>query len=256
MNKVLVSLCVLACTSASAQQAPLRFTGLIASTQTTRPVGAADIRLIYVDSMKRMDAQSVGLGEVYVDSAKSRAGITDENGNFRFAGISPGHYLMQVRRIGFAPFEGIITLDTASIEMELALDQMVAILPRMTINANAVDRVNQKLERAGFLQRSKFGSGTYIKREDVLKQHDLFVQDLLERWGVPSNAVVTMDRVPIEWETLRDYPIELVVGVEIYRRSAAVPIEFGQTRTGANALGRNGSGGIPRVTVLIWTYIP
>jgi hypothetical protein len=243
----------------SAQRAGgARFIGTVNSTSTTRPVSIADIRLLYVDSVHTAK-NSLGISsvDVFVDSAKSRVGITNDSGTFAIRNIIPGRYLINVRRIGFAPFEGAVTIDTAMVEMELALNQLTTELPPVRVTGVGTNRVMVRLDRVGFISRSHMGtSGRFIDRGEILKRKPTYVTDLLQAYGIGSDASFTMDRFGTDWETLRDYPVELVIGIEIYRHRGSLPTEFDATRGGSLSMGRDGTGGASAPTVLIWTYIP
>lgn len=244
-------------TDSAARPRTVRFTGTIASMSTTRPVSLADVRIVFIDSAHADKDDPKELGEVFVDSSKSRIGITDTSGAFTIRNVLPGHYLINVRRLGFAPFDGVLTIDTLSVDMELTLTQIAQILPRVTISSSASNKVTERLDRVGFVSRSHMGtSGTFIDRNEILRRKAEYVTDILRAYGISSDAVFTIDRMEVDWETLAYYPIELVIGMEIYRRRGSLPVEFDRTRGGALALGTNGSGGIPRATVLLWTYIP
>jgi hypothetical protein len=47
-----------------------------------------------------------------------------------------------------------------------------------------------------------------------------------------------MDRMPVDYELLRDYPADLVIGIEIYRHNR--PTEFNGTRRGATIMSSGG----------------
>ena len=82
------------------------------------------------------------------------------------------------------------------------------------------------------------------------------MSDLLEKYGIGRDASVSVDKMPSDFDYLRDLPLDLVIGIEIYRRRGSLPTEFDQTRRGRLTLGEGGSGGIAGATVLIWTFIP
>ncbi len=235
----------------------VRFTGTIASLSTARPVSLADVRLIYIDSAHVDKSKANDLGEVWVDSSKSRVGITDTAGAFTIRNVVPGHYFINVRRLGFEPFEGVLTIDTLSVDMELTLNQIAQVLPRVTINTSAINRVSERLDRMGFTTRSHMGTaGTFVDRNEILRRKAEYVTDILRTYGINREAVFTMDRMEVDWDMLTDYPIDLVIGIEIYRRRGSLPTEFDRTRGGALAMGQNGNGGVAAASVIIWTYVP
>jgi hypothetical protein len=158
-------------TDSAARPRTVRFTGTIASMSTTRPVSLADVRIVFIDSAHADKDDPKELGEVFVDSSKSRIGITDTSGAFTIRNVLPGHYLINVRRLGFAPFDGVLTIDTLSVDMELTLTQIAQILPRVTISSSASNKVTERLDRVGFVSRSHMGtSGTFIDRNEILRR--------------------------------------------------------------------------------------
>lgn len=231
-----------------------RFTGQINSFKTSKPVTTADIRLIWVDSV-HTDSTKTGAEatEFFLDSARSKVGITNDSGTFAINNVAPGSYLLHVRRIGFDPVQALIKMGTSTIEMKLAMEQAIAILPEVKITTEARDRVAERLERVGFSMRAKTGSATIINREEILRRNPVFVTDLLEKYGVRKNAEFTMDRMETDWDNLSTYPADLVVGVEIYRRRASLPSQFDRTRRSGLTMSYNG---IEPYVVMIWTYIP
>ena len=69
----------------------VRFFGTIASMSTTLPVSVADVRIVYIDSAHVNKDDPKELGEVFVDSTKSRVGMTDASGAFTIRNVVPGH---------------------------------------------------------------------------------------------------------------------------------------------------------------------
>ncbi|MEP6622507.1 MAG: carboxypeptidase-like regulatory domain-containing protein [bacterium] len=150
-----------------------RFIGIIKSSTTGQPVQAADIRLSFLDSVHvSRDADGQQHSEVFVDSVRSRVAATDPAGTFTMRGITRGRYMVQVRRIGFEPFEAALALDTTTVEMELTMTQVARLLPRVVVTTDAMTRVAEKLERTGFAYRRKgSGGGRFIERSDILRMH-------------------------------------------------------------------------------------
>ena len=269
-----LSLFVLCSTIASSQQADSirvasrgsRFIGIIRSNTSGLPVQSADVRISFLDSVHvSKDAAGAQTSDLFVDSTRSRLAATDSAGMFSMRAVTPGHYMVQVRRIGFEPFEAALSLDTATVEMELTMTQVAQVLPRMVVSTEAMTRVAAKLERSGFAYRRKGnGGGTYIERSDVLRQHPLTITDLLRRYMVDGGAAFVLDNIPVDWETLETYPVDLIVGVEIYRHRSSLPQQFNMTRNIATIFGdlgaRNaqsiGQTSLMQPTVILWSYVP
>lgn len=233
-----------------------RFVGEVRSVNTTLPVEAADVRLMFVDSVKvTKDAAGNTYDELIVDTARSRVGITNAQGEFAFRGLGPGHYVVNVRRIGFEPFEGLLTLDTTMIKAEFALKQVFTVLPPIRVSASSVNRMTERLNRVGFTTRYRTGtSGTFIDRAELLRRKSTYITDLLATYGV-HDANVILDRIPADWGMLKSYPVDLVIGIEIYRRRSALPVEYNITKLGASVMGAQGQGDLMRPTVVIWTFV-
>ncbi|MDB4914591.1 MAG: hypothetical protein JWM95_2235 [Gemmatimonadetes bacterium] len=245
----------------------VKFTGLVANTTTTRPVTSADIRLMWVDSTHTETGSAPGASpEFFVDSTRSRVAITNDAGTFTLENVVSGHYVLHVRRIGFAPVEAVISVGVSPLEMEVAMEQVMALLPEVRITENATDHVAQRLDRVGYNMRYRSGSsGTFIDRKEILHRKPQYITDVLRAYGVHTDANFTMDKMDTDWETLDHYPAELVIGIEIYRRRGSMATAFDATRAGGLAFGSSASkvnprsfdkGGTAGWTVLIWTYIP
>lgn len=242
--------------STAHQSAAVRFIGEVRSITTTLPVEAADIRLMFVDSVKvRTDGSGSSWNELFVDTTRSRLGITNADGEFAIRGVGPGHYMVNVRRIGFEPFEGLLTLDTATVQMELALTQVSAILPRITISASATNKVTERLDRTGFTTRSRVGtSALFLERAELLRRKPRYLTDVLEAYGIHS-ADIIIDHMPSDWDLLKSYPADLVIGMEIYRKRSSLPTEFNMTKMGSSALSQAGQADLMRPTVVVWTFV-
>lgn len=262
--KIRTLVALLACAAAietlPAQQADstrrtARFIGEIRSGTTALPVEAADIRLVFVDSMKGVqDSTGARYDEMFVDSARSRVGVTNADGAFTIRGVEPGHYLLNVRRIGFHPFDGLLTIDTATVETKLVLTQVSAMLPKITINASATNTVAQRLDRMGFTTRYRMGtSGRFIQRKEILRRRPTYITEVLAAHGVRDGDVI-IDRMPADWLTIQSYPADFVIGIEIYARRSLVPVEFGMTKMGSSFGEARGQSNPMRPTVVIWTY--
>lgn len=263
--KIRTMVTLLACAAAfealTAQQADstrrtARFTGDIRSATTALPVEAADIRLVFIDSLIGVkDSTGARYDEMFVDSTRSRVGVTTTNGAFTIRGVEPGHYLLNVRRIGFEPYEGLLTIDTATVDAKLVLTQVSALLPKITITASAINTVAQRLDRMGFTTRYRMGtSGRFIQRKEILRRKPTYITDVLAAHGVHDGDVI-IDRMPADWQTILSYPANLVIGIEIYMRRSQLPAEFAMTRMGSIISDARGQSLSMRPTVVIWTYV-
>ena len=259
---IAVATLLIAATRAPAAQQPdsvpaprASFMGRVVSSVDSNGVRAADMRLIYVDSSKvtrgRRGEESL---ELFTDSSRSRVGITDSLGSFAIRRLAPGQYMLQIRRLGYQPIEGVLNVDTTEVLSDFIMLQTSKTLATIMVSERAGDRVKDQLDRVGFANRRRFRtSGTFIERAEILKRKPFTVRDILDRYGIYHGNFM-IDRMPVDYEFLRDYPAELVIGVEIHRRVR--PTEFNMTRSAPPILSRGGLTASMEPLVLIWTYIP
>jgi hypothetical protein len=232
------------------------FLGKIRGSLDSSGVRGADIRLMFVDSARTVRARN-GLDslEIFVDTLRSRVGVTDSTGNFAIRQLREGRYVMEIRRLGFAPLTGVVAVDSTTLSAVLTMEVVSRLLSTVRVTASSNDRVKERLDRVGFLTRyHSGGSGSFVDRADILRRKPLTVADILSTYGIREQAEFIMDRMPVDYETLRDYPADLVIGVEIYRHNR--PTEFNATRRGPTLLSSGGMANLMAPQVLIWTYIP
>src|SRR4051812_10084687 len=195
------------------------FVGKIRSGLDSSNVRSADVRLMFIDSARKVTSKRGDDSlEIFVDTVRSRVGVTDSIGNFAIRQLRAGRYLMEVRRIGYAPLSGVVVVDSTTLSTVLTMDVISRLLATVRVTAMSTDVVKQRLDRVGFLTRyHSGGSGTFIDRAAILRRKPLTVADVLNTYGIHEQAEFMMDRMPVDYELLRDYPADLVVGVEIYR---------------------------------------
>ena len=161
---------------------------------------------------------------------------------------------MNVRRIGFAPVEAIVTVDTNTVLYDFAMNPVLPLLAKVEIKAIGTDRVGRRLDRVGFTSRAMFGIGQFIKPAEIAKRQAQTLRQLLDVYGLRESAEYVFDRMPLDYSDIQDYPAELIVGIEVYRHGR--PIEYNMTRRGPNILDAGGQANIMRTLVVIWTYNP
>lgn len=195
---------------------------------------------------------AVAGAEVFVHRGAARS-ISDSLGRFRLTRVAPGERTIVVRRPGYRSATLTLLLAPGSTrDIGVRLATLPAPLDTIVTEARAT---SENLRRNGFYQRRKFGFGDFVDRDAIsrMRPFDLtsllrrlpFV-DVVERLGRRQvllqngrcRPLLYVDgmRVP----DLVDIPVELVDGVEVYRRAVEVPVEF--TRAGS-ACG----------AVIIWT---
>lgn len=231
-----------------------RFVGTIINSVDSAPVRSVDIRLLYLDSSRTVRTARGDSLELFIDSTRSRLAVSDSAGRFAVRRLEEGRFLLNIRRIGFAPLQGVVNADTGAIGDVFALVPTSPLLAKVVITEMGTDRVTQRLERTGFRDRAHSGSsGTFVKREDILRLKRDNIGDVLAAYGIHSGDVV-LDRMPLEYEEVLSYPADLIVGIEIYRRSR--PTEFNMTTQGPNILSLDPQANVVRPLILIWTFIP
>jgi hypothetical protein len=234
--------------------ATARLVGRIVNAIDSTPVRQADVRLLFIDSARTVHTRRGDSLEVFIDTTRSRLAISDSAGTIAVRHLAEGRYLVQIRRIGFRPLEAALYVDTGEVRGTLAAQPISALLAKVEIKEMAVDLAKQKLDRVGYSMRRNSGEwGTFIDRAEILRRQPQTVEDLLNWYGIHDGDIV-MDRMPIDYEQLRDYPADLVLGIEIYRHGR--PTEFNATRSGPTMLSAGGLRASMAPLIVIWTFIP
>ena len=208
--------------AAQAQRASASIHGRIVDQGTGRPVFGARITLL----------------------GTSRATTSDSIGQFAFAALSSGLYVVQVSDIGYT--KGIFQMEIGEGE---ALDRVFELTPRtyglepMTVEAQ---RRAQGRRFAEFQQRMARGSGTFITKDQIDRRNPINLMDLFRTVrgvqaectgidcivrfsGQPTSCQphYFLDGLDSDAEIVRSLAPRDVEGVELYRGAAEVPAEFG-----------------------------
>jgi len=240
----------------SAAAATGRLIGRIVNAVDSTPVRQADVRLFFVDSARTLHTRRGDSLEIFIDTARSRAASSDSVGAFAVRRLAAGHYLLQIRRLGFQPLEAAMYVDTGQVAATLAAQPTSALLAKVEIKemSMSAERAKNKLDRIGYFRRKNSGeSGTFIDRTEILKRQPLTVENILAWYGVRDGDIV-MDRMPSDFDSIRYYPADLVLGVEIYRHGR--PTEFNGTRSIPNLFSPGGLQASMAPLVVIWTFVP
>lgn len=238
--------------------------GHVVSSIDSAPASSVELRLLFVDSSKTAKTRNGDSLEVFLDSLRTRVAVTDSTGAFAIRRVERGHYLFRLRRIGYQPMDGVLTVGDDTLAVRFVMEVASKLLATMKITETSVDvvRMKEKLKRLGWVTRSHLGiQHTFVDRAEVVRRQRDRVGDILSAYGI-THADYLLDRMPLSYEDIRDYPAELVVGIEIYRRSR--PVEFSrlrfveQPRFAVPPGGGTPStmGGTQKPLVVIWTYIP
>lgn len=198
--------------------------------------------------------------------AQGPSGETDADGRFAFRGLEPGTYRVRVGALGYAERVETIQVRTgriAHVEIRLTPDPVELESLDVTVEERWL-----ALDLSGFYRRRDEGLGLFLDRDEILRRSSLEMTDaLLGLASVqvlnvgPERAVVFQDgarpgRPLEEWcgPTLwidgapvsrpeggptrlnRFVHPEEVVGIEVYRRPAELPLQYGGLRQGCGAI--------------------
>src|SRR5262252_6443723 len=117
-----------------------RFLGRLLNSLDSTPVRSADLRLLFVDSARRVRGRRGDSLEIFVDTLRSRVAVTDSLGAFAVRRLATGHYLIHIRRIGFRPLEAALYVDTGAVETMMRLEPSSVLLAKVEIKEMSVDR--------------------------------------------------------------------------------------------------------------------
>ena len=199
--------------------------------------------------------------------------LSGSDGRFTISAVRAGDQILEVRLIGYAAFEGLITV-VAGQTLDVQVTLATAPIPLKAVEIKGAPALRPALE--GFERRRARGSGHFYNRAEIARMQPRVLTDILRR--VPgvvlqpasgsfgSNEVVRMDRATgitgfrncpvlffingMPFQVTGDLSInqyvapEDVVAIEVYSGSSQIPPEFQ-----ANLL--NARCGV----IVIWTRI-
>ena len=109
----------------------------------------------------------------------------DEEGNFRFEGLSPGSFLLRVERLGYetmtTPPVTVEERFTVVVELRVAVDA-IPLEPLVVRQRSRTRRLDPLIQE--FYERRETGFGHFIEREEIEERHASRLSDLLR--GVPG----------------------------------------------------------------------
>jgi hypothetical protein len=136
------------------------------------------------------DSTGAPLRDVQVRLGSGPRAVTNEQGGFAFASLSPGVTMVSVRRLGFAPDSLSVILRAGRVDsLVLVMASMAAALPGVTVEDEANARSHRLL--AGFWERRSRGFGNFMTREEIDKRDAHDFVDLIRM--IPSLRIVTMN---------------------------------------------------------------
>ena len=182
--------------------------------------------------------------------------VTGANGRFQILAVPAGHYILVVRRLGFAPVSSAVQVAAGdTVRASFALERLVTALDTVKV---AGRRLSMRM--AEFEDHRKLGQGQFMTQAEIEKRNAIYPEDLIrsfagvnvvgghalsKRMGLRSCPMqFFLDGVAIRSPDLTsDLPTPKEIGgIEVYVGSAMVPLQYKTTRGG-------GSCGV----ILIWT---
>jgi hypothetical protein len=176
--------------------------------------------------------------------------VTGANGRFRIIGVSAGHYILIVRRLGYAPTSSALEVGAGdTLRMSFALVRSVA------LDTVRVATKRSSMRLAEFEDRRRAGVGHFITQAEIDRRNSVFVADLLRtvvsvtiaekddkqiaanlRSGNACPFLIVLDGVPLPMNpppNLRDLPSpKELAGIEIYSGPATLPLQYKSAGTG------------------------
>ena len=186
--------------------------------------------------------------QVFVNRVGPRS-TSDAQGRFRLVGLAPGYRLIGIRRLGY---------HSATVTLSLARGQTRDVTVRLAVLPVPLDTVvsearatSENLRRNGFDARRRSGFGYFLTRDDIDRMRPVDLTNLLRRlpflrvterlgriWVTTQSGtcrpVIYLDRMPMP--DVLDLPVDFVDGIEWYRHTAQVPVEFVRARATCAAL--------------------
>lgn len=195
-----------------------------------RPIVGADVQLTRTDS-----------SGVAIDTALRRLALrVDSVGTFAIRDLDPGVYRVDVRAMGYAPFEGFMVLAPGQeLHPRVSMLKLVPRLAPVVTIASASARA-RLLEVSGFRDRQRVGFGHFIDSREIGRLQPPSVYSLLRPYLRGCTMMyVNGARAAVPQGLM----VSELAGVEIYRRNLDAPAEF------QNPYADCGS-------IALWTVIP
>jgi hypothetical protein len=260
-STVTIVIAALACAvqGVSAQQPPAlpgAFSGLVISSRDSQPVPIAEVRLMRVDSTRAARNARAGAPlEIFIDSSRTRLTTTDSVGAFLIRQLVPGRYMLRVRRMGYAPVEGVVAIDSTSLLSVIPMPETSHALATVKVTERAYDNLDKVLARSGYLSRSHMGMrAEFVDRQHIIDRREYTVRDILAHYGL-YDANILFDRMPITYQDIENFSAENVAAIEIYQHGRPVEFAFYPQVPGAHP--RLSSANHPVFPlVVIWTFFP
>jgi hypothetical protein len=189
--------------------------------------------------------------------ALGRESVSDERGRFRFPGLGAGRHLLLARHLAYAPRSDTLVLtDDQHLDLELRLSGSPLGIDPLHVTARS-----RLLLDAGFYQRRDRGLGEYFTRDDIGKRSFQRLSDLLItvpgfKRTIRADGTSSMDargkksivltcntqyfidgiRADLAATDIDNLGLEGVEGIEVYRGSAGIPLQYGADRGACGAV--------------------
>ena len=203
-------------------------------------------------------------GAIITVSGSSVHATTDDRGEFRLAGLTPGPLELRLRRLGFVPssHQVQVTPQDESRRIHLTLAPLPNSLKPVLVQAKGVEYGGRL---AGYYERlERRSSGVFIDRVEIdRKDYRSLTQLLSQSPGISSlriragggsvrmrgrncRPLVWLDGVPMPAGEvdLDAFPVSTIQGIELYLGSTTAPIDYmapnGQSNCGTILLWSRG----------------
>jgi hypothetical protein len=164
----------------------------------------------------------------------------DSTGLFAARGLRAGVYRVDVRAIGYEPYEGFLVLGPDGVaHPRISMTRLVPQLERVVTTASATFRA-RLLETSGFRTRERVGFGHFVDSREIARLQPISVLSLLRPY-LHGCMIIYMNGAPAAIPT--GLTVDELLGVEVYTRHGNTPLEF------QNPTADCGS-------IVLWTAIP
>jgi hypothetical protein len=203
--------------------------------------------------------QPIADATVSLGDGRLRA-ISDSLGRYRIRAVPSGRYTVVVRRLGFAPFAGTLTVTTGdSVDADFLLAPVTQDLPSVNVTGTIIER-----KLAAFEERRRFGIGHFLTEADLQKAPGTRLSEKLRhlpglvvvypRTGSSNQVRIASSRGPhgfrpggcsaalmLDGIVVDDFSVNsldpaAVAGIEWYAGPAQMPAQFNMTRNACGLL--------------------
>lgn len=194
--------------------------------------------------------------------AANRLVATNDSGAFVLDSLPPGDVGVVVAVLGHSSSAYTIALGAGRTKrIEVLVDPGAVELDPIVVRASHLE---SRWGMSGFYARRRIGFGYFVTRDDIEKRHYTSVRQMLSAFGVfitcgrsgcgPTTIsqgqrcrmTVYLDGIPTSGEDIATLPGSEVAGVEVYKNSLDIPLQFNDGLFNGAAIGPCGA-------VVVWT---